>query len=150
MKVKVAVAVALVCCALVAHYAVTHRANPTPVPALEIDLSSAFQGPTAAEDAASLACMADAIADMIEWDGQQSEPLLASGTALDQLRTRTRQFMLKGSSLGDRHPKMRQIVADFLVAHLGEDAGEIDADKRAAWVSAYREIARSARHAISH
>lgn len=150
---KERIAVLLLAVAVVANYfAAKGKASipAPPAPALEIDLSSAFQGPTAAEDAAALASMADAIADMIEWDGAQPEPMLKTGRALDQLRTRTRQFMFKGESLGERHPKMRQIVGDFLVAHLGEDGGEITPEKRAAWSSAYRDIARSARHAISH
>lgn len=150
MKERVAIIVLAI--AVVVQFWTAHRPSPVPVPqpVLEIDLSSAFQGQTAAEDAAALAAMADAVADMIEWDGAQPDPMLKTGKALDQLRTRTRQFMFKGESLGDRHPKMRQIVGDFLASHLGTDGGEITPEKRAAWVNAYREIARSARHAISH
>jgi hypothetical protein len=121
-----------------------------PSPPLEIDLSSAFQGERAAEDAATLAVMADEIANVIEWDGRQQEPLLITGRSLDQLRTRTREFLCRGESLGERHPKMRQIVSDFLEAHLGTSGGDVSPEQRASWVTAYREVARSARHAISH
>lgn len=147
---KERIALLLLAVAVGVHFLTASTAHtPTPNPALEIDLSSAFSGPTAAEDAAALAAMSDAIADMIEWDGSQEKPMLTSGKSLDALRTRTRQFMFKGSSLGDRHPKMRQIVSDYLDAHLGNSGGEITAEQRAAWVNAYREIARSARHAIA-
>lgn len=122
---------------------------PPPPPAAEIDLTSAFSGPTAGEDASSLAAMCEAVADMIEWDGAQPEPLLSTGKALDQLRTRTRQFQFRGQSLGDRHPKMRQIVGDFLAAHLGSDGGKVTVEQRAQWVSTYREIAKAARHAVA-
>lgn len=143
---------ALMLAAAAGLYWFTAKPSPPPSPpqpAAEIDLSSAFTGPTSGEDAAALAAMCDSIADMIEWDGAQAEPLLSTGKSLDQLRTRTRQFQFRGQSLGDRHPKMRQIVGDFLIAHLGSDGGKVTVEQRAVWVSTYREIARAARHAIA-
>ena len=122
--------------------------SPEPTPATEIDLSSAFQGDRAAEDAATLSSMADEIANVVEWDGAQAEPVLTSGKSLDQLRTRTREFLCRGESLGERHPKMRQIVGDFLESKLGVAGGSITPEQRAAWVAAYREVARAARNAI--
>lgn len=121
--------------------------GPSPAP-LEIDLSSAFQGETAADDAAALAAMADELANVIEWDGKQTAPALTTGKSLDLMRTRTREFLMKGESLGERHPKMRQIVADYLQTKLGSSGGAISPEQRASWVSAYREVARASRSAI--
>lgn len=131
-------------------YAATARTPvpPPPVAPPAIDLSTAFTGPDAAKDAATLGAMADALADMIEWDGRQEEPLLKTGRSLDELRTRARKFVCDGQSLGERHPKMRELVGDYLDKQLGGGGGEVTDDQRAAWVNAYREVARSARHAI--
>jgi len=127
----------------------TAPTQPEPAPPGALDLRGTFQGATAAEDAATLAAMADEIANVIEYDGEQEEPLLGTGLALDALRTRTREFVLQGQSLGQRHPAMRNIVAGYLESELGTSGGAITNEQRAKWVSAYREIARSARHAIS-
>lgn len=143
------VAIGLLAAAAVAYLVSAQTLAPKPpVAPPAIDLSAAFSGADAASDAASLAAMTDATADIIEWDGRQAEPLLKTGKSLDELRTRTRQFMCGGVSLGDRHPKVRELVGAYLQTQLGDDGGEITPEQRAAWVSAYREIARSARHAI--
>lgn len=136
--------------AAAAIYMATAR-TPVPKPPVAppaIDLTSAFTGVDAAKDAATLASMSGSLADMIEWDGQQAEPLLKTGRALDELRTRARQFICEGKSLGEKHPKMCEIVGDYLQSQLGDDGGEITPEQRAAWVNAYREIARSARYAF--
>lgn len=121
-------------------------ARPEPSPA--IDLTAAFTGPTAGADAATVAAMSDEIANVIEWDGAQQQPSLATAHAVDVMRTRTREFLCKGESLGERHPRMRQIVGEYLEARLGTGGGAITPEQRAAWVAAYREIARAARYAI--
>lgn len=122
---------------------------PPPPPPGAIDLSGAFQGESASDDAAVLAAMADEIANIIEWDGAQETPALTTGRSLDALRTKTREFMCRGQSLGERHPVMRQIVSNYLDTQLGSSGGEVTAEQRTKWVKAYREIARSARHAIA-
>lgn len=122
---------------------------PAPAPPGEIDLSGAFQGVTAADDAATLAAMADEIASVIEWDAAQDSPALKTGRSLDALRTQTREFMCRGQSLGEKHPRARQIISDYLDAQLGNGGGELTPEQKAKWVKCYREIARSARHAIA-
>lgn len=143
------VAIVLIAAAAALYFFSAPGRSPEPQPRPEIDLSAAFQGPTAADDAATVAAMADEVASVIEWDGAQAEPLLTTGRSLDQLRTRTREFLCRGESLGERHPRVRQIVGDYLETKLGTAGGSITPEQRAAWVSAYREIARSARHAIA-
>jgi hypothetical protein len=93
--------------------------------------------------------MSAAVAEMIEWDGKQPEPMLTTARSLDQLRTRTREFLCKGESIGERNPKVRQIVGDYLESHLGTSGGAITPEQRASWVSAYREVSRAARYAIA-
>ena len=143
------VAVILIAVAAALYFFSAPVRSPDPRPATEIDLSSAFQGGRASDDAATLAAMSDEVANVIEWDGAQTEPILTTGRSLDQLRTRTREFLCRGESLGERHPKMRQIVGDYLETKLGTAGGNITPEQRAAWVAAYREVARSARNAIS-
>ena len=145
MRTKVAIGLLVAAAAI---YVATARTPATPLPAGAIDLTTAFVGPDAAKDASTVAGMSDAIAGMIEWDGTQSEPILKTGKSLDQLRTRTRQFLCGGESLGQKHPKVGELVGAYLTDKLGESGGEITPEQRDAWVAAYREIARSARHAI--
>lgn len=120
-----------------------------PAPPAAIDLVGAFQGPDAAVDAAAVAAMTDEIAAMIEWDGAQDEPSFSTGRSLDVLRTRIREFMLRGESLGDKHPAVRLAVGAYLDEQLGNGGGEVTPEQRAKWVKSYREIARAARHAIA-
>lgn len=145
------IAMGLIGLAAALHFftAPTRMPPAPPSPPLEIDLSSAFQGPQAADDAALLGEMSAAVADMIEWDGKQTEPMLTTARSLDQLRTRTREFLCKGESIGERNPRVRQIVGDFLESHLGTSGGAITPEQRANWVSAYREVSRAARYAIA-
>lgn len=147
MRKALAVALILIAGVMYVASARTPDTRP-PVAPPAIDLTSAFQGQTASEDAATLASMAEEIANVIEWDGKQGSPVLKTGKSLDELRTRTREFMCRGVSLGERHPKMRELVGAYLQTQLGDGGGEITPEQRAAWVTAYREIARSARHAI--
>ena len=147
--IKTRVAYALVALAAGLWFFQPAKVAPSPpAPPMEIDLTAAFRGERAAEDASALAAMADEIANVIEWDGAQQEPALTTAKSLDLLRTRTREFMCRGESLGERNPKMRQIVGDYLETRLGTAGGAITSEQRAAWVSAYREIARASRHAV--
>lgn len=121
--------------------------EPEPAPnALRLD--GLFVGEQAESDAALLAALCDEIADEIEWDGKQPEPMLATGVAFDTLRTRARIARIRGESIGDRQPRVRDEVTKFLDVELGEDGGPVDSEKRAEWVEAYRNIAEASRHAI--
>lgn len=140
------IAAALLGVALAMNASPVRRPNAEPG---SIDMTAAFIGPTAAADASLLAAMADEVAGVIEYDGKQEKPLLTTGHQLDQLRTRTREWLMRGESLGERQPKVRQIVGEYLEAKLGHSGGEITAAQRDSWVAAYRDIARSARHALS-
>ena len=121
--------------------------NPGPPP--EIDLRGEFVGETSASDASIMAELADAIADTIEYDAKQDQPGLVTATAFDQLRTRAREFLCCGISLGDRHPRVRETVGDYLDSQLGNDGGPVTPTQRDVWVHCYREIARACRAAIA-
>lgn len=137
--------------ALVALYWFTQQqpapAPPQPTPS-SFSLRGEFVGETAAADAAMLAALCSEIADEIEWDGQQQEPFLKTGLAFDALRTRARIARLKGDSVGERQPRVRDAIDQYLVGTVGTSGGPVDAQARAAWVSAYRVIAEACRDAV--
>lgn len=145
MKYRIVIAVALV--ALAWSLQPSKDVKP-PVPDGPLDLTACFEGGDAAQDAAIVAAMASEIADVIEWDGMQEQPLLDTGFALDQMRTKTREFMCRGESLGEKHPLLCERVSEYLTDELGNDGGVVSDQQRAAWVSCYREIARAARATI--
>lgn len=121
---------------------------PTPAPPAAFSLDGLFVGETAADDAAILAALADEIASEIEWDGQQPDPMLKTGVAFDELRTRARVSRMRGESIGERQPRVREAVGTHLRKMVGEDGGPVDAEQRAKWVAAYRDIAEACRHAL--
>lgn len=122
---------------------------PSPEPPLALDLRGSFVGEDAHADAVMLAALCDEIACAIEFDGKQTEPSLKTATAFDTLRTRSREFLCQGQSIGDRHPVMRQKVGEYLDRELGNDGGEVSQEQRLAWVNAYRTIARASRAAAN-
>lgn len=122
--------------------------EPSPVPSEGLDLRGLFTGSDAAADATQLSTLCDEIAAEIEWDGSQAEPFLTTGVAFDELRTRARAARVRGQSIGSRQPRVRDAVDEFLTAAVGTAGGPVTPDGRAAWVAAYREIARACRAAI--
>jgi len=122
--------------------------TPAPQPPGELDLAGAFSGETAADDAAIVAALAGELADCIEWDQMTADPVLTTGVALDQLRTRSREFRCDGRILGEQHPELARRVGDYLDAKLGNAGGPVTPEQLSKWVSCYREIERAASNAI--
>jgi hypothetical protein len=118
--------------------------QPTPAPGGELELRGKFVGPEASEDAATTAALCEEIASEIEWDSMQAEPFYTAGIHFDTLRTRARQLRCRGVSLGEKHPRARDAVEAYLVEKLGKSGGPVSPEQRAAWIAAYREIARAA------
>lgn len=118
-------------------------AAPEPGPAGPVDLSGLWIGETAADDRAAFGAMCEALADVIEYDGSQDAPRLRSGAALDDLRASACDFRMRGQSIGQRQPRVREAVKAFLDKQLGTSGGQIDAAQRGRWVSAYRDLARA-------
>lgn len=131
-------------------YSATQGTKPTPapLPSDHLSLAGCFTGPDGAEDAATVSCLASELADAIEHDGMDDEPFLDTGVAFDELRTRARDFRCRGESLGSKYPQLRDKVQRFLEQRVGVSGGPVTSRQRAEWVSAYREIARAAEHAI--
>jgi len=121
--------------------------TPTPAPPAPdaaIDLRGAFVGPEAAADAAAVSAFFAELADELEIDGQAAEPLMRTGVAWDELRTRAKALRWQGASVGDRHPRARQAIHEYLDRAAGTSGGPMSPAQRSAWVAAYREIARAA------
>jgi hypothetical protein len=130
-------------------YVASSPATPQPAPAPAPDpsaftLRGKFVGPQAARDAALVAALCSELADEIEWDAQQPEPLIRTGVAFDELRVRSRILLCRGESLGDRHPLARQAIEDYLNTVAGTSGGPLTDEAKAAWVAAYRDVARAA------
>jgi hypothetical protein len=122
--------------------------TPAPQPTGELDLAGAFSGETAADDAAIVAALAGQLAHCIEFDQMTADPVLVSGVALDQLRTRSREFRCDGRILGEQHPELARRVGDYLDRKLGNAGGPVTPEQLSKWVAAYREIERAATRAI--
>lgn len=123
--------------------------SPEPEPApIGLSLTACFQGEDAARDAATVAAMADEIASVIEWDAKQDQPLMTTGFAIDQMRTKTREMLCRGVSLGEKHPLVCEAVCAFLDQRVGNNGGVLTDEDRKNWVQAYRDIARAARATI--
>ena len=117
---------------------------PAPAPVSGLDLRGRFVGPDAATDAALTAALLDELAEVIAFDGQQAEPRLRTGAAFDDLRRAARELRCRGVSLGARQPAVRDAIKGYLDQQVGTDGGPVDADERAAWVSAFRAVSSAA------
>ena len=127
-----------------------HSSAPTPdtPPSASLVLRGKFSAtPTAAADAAKLAALFDELAAEVEWDATQPEPLIKSGVAFDDLRVRAFDLRLRGESIGQRHPRVREAIKDFLDRTAGTSGRPLSPEQRAAWIAAYREVARAAEEA---
>lgn len=126
--------------------------KPTPVPPTgPIVLAGKFVGADASTDAAALASLCEELAATLEYDAMRKpEPKLRTGRDVEDLRTTAREFRMKGISIGDRNPLVRQAIHEYLDRPdvLGPSSGEFDAVGRSKWVAAFREIARAAEAAI--
>jgi hypothetical protein len=119
--------------------------GPTPTPDVgPLSLAGDFRGVTASEDASTVGNLLLELADEIEWDGSQSEPFIATGSQIDQLRKAARLLRCRGESIGDRQPAARDKIASYLEIHAGTDGGPLTPETRAAWVSAFRDVGRAA------
>ena len=118
--------------------------SPAPAPVVGLDLRGRFVGPEAATDAGLTAALLDELAEVIAFDGQQSEPRLKSGAAFDDLRRTARELRTRGMSLGARQPAVRDSIKTFLDQQVGTDGGPVDAAQRAKWVAAFRAVAQAA------
>jgi hypothetical protein len=138
-------AAALLVVALVSWVGQPGDRAPSPAPdGGPLVLRGMFRGPTAAEDAATIAALTEELAAEIEWDGMQAEPFLKTGISVDTLRDRARELRCRGISIGARQPAARDAIAAYLEQAVGKSGGPISPEQRARWITAFRDIARAA------
>ena len=118
--------------------------KPPPDPEGRLQLRGLFVGPTAGDDAITIACLCAELADVIAWDGRLDKPRLSTGVAFDDLRIAARESRMRGVSIGERQPHVRDAIHEFLDEQVGVSGGPVSDEDRKAWVAAYREIARAA------
>jgi hypothetical protein len=138
-------AVALLVAAVIA-FAPSRQApapGPAPVPPDAFSLKGKFIGPTAAEDASTMAALCGELAECIDYDGKHDQRL-KTGVAFDDLRIAAREMRCKGESIGARQPQVRDAVHRFLDDAVGSSGGPVTPESRAAWVSALRDLSRAA------
>lgn len=145
MQPRIVAVVALVALAVASLFVPSPTAPHEPS---SFSLRGKFVGPHAGEDAAAVACLCVEVADCIEWDGQQAEPMLTTGTAFAELRRRARELRLHRESIGNRQPHVRDAIKEYLDDAVGVDGGPVDNDARARWVKAFREVGEAARDAL--
>ena len=117
--------------------------SPAPAPPDAFTLRGKFVGPTAAEDASTMAALCGELAECIEYDGKHDQRL-KTGVAFDELRIAAREMRCKGESIGARQPQVRDAVHKFLDDAVGSSGGPVTPESRAAWVSALRDLSRAA------
>ena len=123
--------------------------EPTPAPeAGPLVLAGKFVGPSAAADAVALAGLCDEMAACIEYDAGKPEPRLTTGVAMDDMRTAARDGRMQGSSIGDRHPLVRDAVQAYMDAAVGTAGGPLTPEQKSKWVAALRTVARAAEAAV--
>jgi hypothetical protein len=121
---------------------------PTPAPTppdygISLDGKWAAR-PTTPEDIAITEALFDEVAAEVEWDAMQPEPIVSSGVAFDELRTRAFDLRLRGDSIGERHPEVRAEIKRYLDATAGKSGAPLTPETRAAWIAAFRDVARAA------
>jgi hypothetical protein len=138
-------AVALLVAAMIAFAPQRQAPSPAPAPAPPdaFSLRGKFVGPTAAEDASTMAALCSELADCIEYDGSHDQRL-KTGVAFDELRIAAREMRCRGESIGARQPAVRDAVHKFLDDAVGSSGGPVTPESRAAWVAALRDLARAA------
>lgn len=118
---------------------------PTPAPDAGLVLRGKFSAhPEAATHAAQIKALFGEIAGELEWDSMQDVPAWTTGQAMDDLRVRAFDMRLRGVSLGDIHPKVREAIRAFLDAKAGTSGGPLTPERKAEWIAAYREVERAA------
>jgi hypothetical protein len=140
-------AAALAAVAVVMLAAPSEKAPPSPDVPTKLVLSGKFVGPTAAEDAASIAALCDELARAIEADGEKEQPRLKNGVQLDELRVIAREARTRGVSIGQRQPNVRDEIRHFLDEVVGVSGGPINHEQRAKWVDAMFEVSKAASNA---
>jgi hypothetical protein len=103
----------------------------------------------AATDAAQFGELTASIAEMLLYDGQQTEPRIVTGVQLDDLRRWTRDYVTQGQKYQSRYPELAETIKAYLDQHAGKSGGPLDSHKRMAWSKCLTEIANNAKYAAA-
>lgn len=98
----------------------------------------------------AMGAICDSIADVIEFDGSLDSPHYTTGVQLEELRTLTRKYRMRGWSFVGSYPAIAATMEDFLNQKIGKNGGKIDAEARKRWVEAYRQIGKSCKYAAEN
>jgi len=98
---------------------------------------------TAIEDARLFGALCQSIADGLEWDMQQSKPLVRNGVHLDDARIRSRFILLRGASFSATYPELADLVGTYLSGQAGTAGGPLSEDVLKKYINAYRALARA-------
>lgn len=122
-----------------------------PRPPAGPDLVSAFRENDDPEEARHharcLATILKSLADVLEYDGSRKEPRIRTATQADDLRIALREFRMQGFSFASKYPAVRDVVDQHFTAAVGTSGGPLDQVRRAQWIEASRQLARSAEYA---
>jgi len=143
---RLAITAVLAIAGLISAFSGRSAPAPTPAPpAGDIVLAGKFGGPTAAADAAITAGMFSELAEELAYDAERAGgPHLTTGVAFDDLRTRAFDLRCRGQKIGDRQPRTRDAIKEYLTAKVGVSGGPVTPEQRSAWVAACRDIGRAA------
>ena len=122
--------------------------DAAPVPPLGAELSAVFDGHADGKaHARTLAEICHAVADVVEYDGTLTTPRLKNGVQLDDLRAAVRDGRTRGWSFIATYPALKPIFETHFTNAVGTSGGPLDATRRAAWVTAFRQLAAASEHA---
>lgn len=108
------------------------------IQALRVDRRSAVA------HAESLSGICHEAANVLEWDGEQTPPLMDTARKFNATRTMTRHFRERGGSYGELYPTLGPTIQDYLTAKVGRDDKDgvddntMTPEKRRQYVEAYR------------
>lgn len=128
--------------------------TPPPKNPGQPDLLTAFRETDtpakASDDARNFAELCNELATAIEYDAAKPEPTIRTATQLANLRMIARDTMLEGKSFGMYYPRLGGEIKTYLDAKVGVDGGPLSDSKRRDWITAYRQLAKSAHYAADY
>ena len=87
-----------------------------------------------------------ALAEGLEFDAT-GPGKVKTGEHADLLRQYQRVYFARGFRFDEHYPRFGEVVAAFLKLRVGDSGGALEPDRRARWVSAYRDLAAACSNA---
>lgn len=102
----------------------------------------------AKEDAAALAEIAGASAQILAYDGQLAKPRFTTAMQVDDMRASVREYRMEGWSFLSRYPTLADHL-DRIFAPVGNSTGPLSPERRSAWIDAFKRLQSEANAAAS-